>query len=211
MMQSILTVTTAASTYDLTTLANVKAELGITRGSNDATLKRYISSASAAVSQYCNRVFPSETLSENFIPSRRDRFVRGDVEPLQLARCPLTAVPSVTEDGMTLTIDNDYLADNTFGQLTRINDDGFPRNWLNAPIVVEYSAGFATIPSDVEDAVIRMVTARYLSKGRDKSLKQESIPGVIERQWWIATGTEAGNMTPDITDILDNYRLPVTA
>jgi hypothetical protein len=210
MMQSILTVTTAASTYDLTSLANVKAELGIANGTNETVLKRYISGASSAVAQYCNRVFVSETLSENFIPSRRDRFVRGGVEPLQLARFPVTAITSVTEDGTTLTMD-DYLADNTFGQLTRINDDGFPRNWLNAPIVVEYSAGFATIPSDVEDAVIRMVTARYLAKGRDRSLKQESIPGVIERQWWIATGIEAGNMTPDIADILDNYRLPVAA
>jgi hypothetical protein len=103
-MNSILTVTDAATSYDLTTLANVKAELGITSGDGDTILRRYISGASQAAMQYCNRVFAVETVSEQFLPGRRERMIRGIVSPLQLSRWPLTAVSSVTEDGAALTV-----------------------------------------------------------------------------------------------------------
>jgi hypothetical protein len=42
-------------------------------------------------------------------------------------------------------------------------------------------------------------------------LKQETVVGILERQWWIATGAESGNLSPDISDVLDNYRVPLTA
>lgn len=212
MMSSILTVTSAASSYDLTTLANVKAELGITDGGSDAVLSRYISGASQAAAQFCNRVFPSETVSEQFLPRRYDRFICSGVAPLQLWRWPLITVTSVTEDDVLLVADQDFLVDAKNGQLTRVDSSsGFPRTWPNVAIVVVYSAGYASIPADLEDAIIRMVTKRWSAKGRDSTLKQQSIPGVLEQTFWIATGTEAGNMTPDVTDILDNYRVPVAA
>jgi hypothetical protein len=83
--------------------------------------------------------------------------------------------------------------------------------WSPLPLTVVYSAGYATTPADVEDAVIRMVVKRYQAKGRDPSLKSENLPGVRDVTYWIATGTESGNMTPDITDILDGYRVPLAA
>jgi hypothetical protein len=210
-MQSILTVTGAATSYDLTTLVNVKAELGITTGASDAVLRRYISGASQAAAQYCNRVFVVEAVSEQFLPVPFNRLFCGGVAPLQLSRWPLTAVSSVVENDETLAVTDDYLVDPVNGQFTRVTDSGFPRNWKNTPITAVYSAGYATIPADLEDAVIRMVTKRYSAKGRDATLKQENIPGVRDVQYWIATGAEAGNMTPDVVDILDNYRVPVAA
>jgi hypothetical protein len=80
--------------------------------------------------------------------------------------------------------------------------------WCGSSIVVNYESGYETIPPDVEDAVLRMVTGRYIAKGRDRSVKQESVEGVGSKQYWIATGSEAGNMPPDVADILDNYRVP---
>lgn len=208
-MQSILTVTTPASSYDLTELADVKDELNITNGASDVTLARYISGASTAATQYCNRVFVAETLSETFLLDHMDRFIRSRVKPLQLARYPLITVLSVIENGILLVENTDYLVDKTMGQLTRIDSNGLPIFWNSLPLVVAYSAGFATIPGDVEDAVIRMVSKRYVAKGRDPALKQENIPGVREVQYWISTGADSGNMTPDITDLLDNYRVIV--
>jgi uncharacterized phiE125 gp8 family phage protein len=208
-MQSILTVTTAATSYDLTTLTNVKAELNVTVGTSDTVLSRYISGASHAAMEYTNRVFQVETLSEQFLQNRRDRFVLSNISPLQLSRWPLITVTSVTEDGTVLVVGTDYLVDPVFGQLTRLDTSGFPRTWPSVGITVAYTAGYSTIPFDVEDAVIRMVTTRYSAKGRDPNLKQSSIPGVLEQSWWIATGTESGNMAPAITDILDNYRVPI--
>ena len=208
-MYSILTVTSAASSYDLTTLANVKAELDIANGTSDAVLRRYISGASSAASQYCNRVFAAETVSEEFLQSHRDRFSISKIAPLQLSRWPLIAVTSVTEDGVLLVVDTDYLVDATNGQLTRLTADGFPRTWPCVTITVVYSAGYSTTPADLEDAIIRMVTKRWSAKGRDATLRSEDIPGIRAATYWIATGAEAGNMTPDVVDVLDNYRVPV--
>lgn len=210
-MYSILTVTNPATSYDLTTLANVKAELSLTDGASDAVLRRYISSASLAAMQYCNRVFSSEAVSEQFLPEHFHLPVRGGVKPLQLARWPLISVASVTENSISLAVTTDYLSDPVNGQLTRLDSSADARRWSPLPLIVAYTAGYATIPLDIEDAIIRMVTKRYVAKGRDPALKQESIPGVREVQYWISTGAESGNMTPDITDILDNYRVPVSA
>lgn len=211
-MQSILTVTMPATDYDLTTLANVKAELNITNGASDTVLGRYISSASQAAMQYCSRVFAVESLSEQFLPGRSTPMIRSVVQPLQLSRWPLTAVASVTENTVLLAVGTDYLVDPASGQLSRISSNaGFDRPWHTLPLTILYSAGYAEIPADLEDAVIRMVTKRFSAKGRDPTLKQLNVPGVGEKSWWIATGADAGNLTPDIADILDNYRTPVIA
>jgi hypothetical protein len=208
-MYSILTVTTAATSYDLTELSDVKDELGVKDGASDTVLKRYISSASLAAMQYCNRTFSVETLSEQFLPDYWNRMVRGGVKPLQLSRWPIQNVVSVTENAIPLNFGPDYLIDPANGQLTRLDSNAYPCLWRPLPLTVVYSAGYATIPLDVEDAIIRMVTRRFSAKGRDPNLKQQAIPGVIEQQWWISTGTESGNMSNDIADILDNYRVCV--
>ncbi len=213
-MTSIVTVTSAASSYDLTTLANVKDELSITNGASDDVLQRYITSASKAAANYCNRVLVSETVSERFIPGQYPsghyhNWVNKS-ETLQLARFPLIAVTSVTQDDVLLTVDTDYLVNYSNGQLTRVSS-GFPIRWMAASITVVYSAGYATTPADLEDAVIRMVTQRHSAKGRDAMTRQISIPGVIEKTYWVASGDEAGNITPDVADLLDNYRAGIVA
>lgn len=209
----ISVVTTPASSYDLASLDDVKDEIGVKDNSNNALLQRYLTSASAAVSQYCNRVFPAETMTETFWASRDRgwRKVLPSVQDLQLSRWPVQSVTSVTENGTALVQDTDFKVNAENGQLVRLNTNGYPRMWPVYPIVVVYAGGFDKTPPDVQDAVIRMVTKRYVSKGRDPSLKQESVPGVREVQYWIATGADSGNMTPDITDILDNYRVPAIA
>jgi hypothetical protein len=209
----ITTVVTPATSYDLTTLAAVKDELSITGTASDVTLGRYITSASAAIAQYCNRIFPAETVKDEFWPDREvyNYQVPGIVPSLQLTRWPTGTVTSVTENGDTLAIGTDYRVDAANGSLIRLDLMLYPTAWCARPIVATYAGGFAATPADVEDAAIRMVKGRYLAKGRDPLLKQESIPGVREYQLWVATGSDAGNMPPDVADILDNYRVPVVA
>jgi hypothetical protein len=217
--QIITTVVTAATSYDLTALQTVKDELGELTNNNDALLKRYISNTSAAAAQYCNRVFPVETVSDSFNPWRDAGRVlfHGRQAPLQLSRWPIVAITSVTENGVLLVEGTDFVTDKTNGQLTRYatNTDPtlplLPTPWWSLPIVVVYSAGYSPIPLDVDDAIVRMVTRRFATKGRDPNLKQQNVPGVIEQSWWIATGTESGNLSVDIADILDNYRVPLAA
>jgi len=53
------TLSTTIDTYALTSLAQVKAYMGITSTANDATLTRLINSVSAAIETYCDRQFVS--------------------------------------------------------------------------------------------------------------------------------------------------------
>lgn len=209
----ITTVIVAASSYNLTTLDVVKDELSITDSSQDATLTRYITSASAAAASYCNRVFQTETVKDEFWPDRgpSQYMLPTKLESLQLSRWPVVAVSLVRENGVLLVEGTDFRTDKDNGALIRLGADGYPTSWCAWPLSVQYVGGFATVPSDIADAVVRMVTKRQSAKGRDSTLKAEDIPGVISRQFWIATGSDAANMTPDVADILDGYRVPVLA
>src|ERR1700682_4613996 len=143
-MYSILTVTIAATSYDLTELSDVKEELGVNDGASDVVLARYISGASQAAMQYCNRVFAVETVSEKFLAAHAGRLFCGGVKPLQLTRWPIITVTSVTEDSVLLVENTDYLVDKANGQLTRLDSSGYPRVWSPLTLVVVYSAGYAT-------------------------------------------------------------------
>lgn len=210
-MYSILTVTAAALTYDLTTLAVVKDELSISDGASDATLLRYLSWASAALAQECNRVFPVETLKEEIWPTRNLAPLRSGFEVLQLSRWPLVSVASITENGTALVDGTDFRSIPALGQVIRLDGSGNIRSWCGTPIVSIFNAGYSPIPGDLADAATRMVRNRYRAKGRDSALVSEDIPGVRNSRWWIATGNEAGNVPPDIADLLSSYRVPVLA
>lgn len=211
--RTITTVVTPASDTTLTTLAIMKDELGITDTLSDAKLTRYIAEASAAAQQYCNRIFAVETIKDEFWPTRDayPTMIPGGEEPLMLSRWPLVAVSSVIEDTTTLTVDVDYRVDLAKGQLVRLDSVGYPKRWPAYHLTVQYTAGFNPIPSDVAGKIVRMVTGRYYASGRDPALMSENIPGVREYRVWVPTGSDAGNMPPDVVDVLNNYRTPVVA
>jgi Phage gp6-like head-tail connector protein len=216
---SISTVVTPAKTYDLTTLAVVKGLLNITNSAQDAYLQSLISAASAAAAQYCNRVFPAEEVLDEVWPAL-DAYpyqVPGGIAPLQLSRWPLGTITSVvistdpTSTPTTLTSGTDFRFDTVRGQLIRLDFSGYPCGWAPSYIAADYIGGFATIPADVADAVCRMVRSRYYANTRDPMLRSENIEGVYEASYWISAVGNNGNLTPDVLDILDNYRTPVIA
>ena len=101
-----ISVINPASTYDLTDLATVKDELAIPTNdtTKDAFLSRAISQVSAAIGNYCNRVFQVETVQEIVYPTM-DAFpyqVPGNIAPLRLMRWPfVTAMLTFTTSGAT--------------------------------------------------------------------------------------------------------------
>src|SRR5579871_51905 len=96
----VSTVVTAASSYDLTSLENIKDDLAIpgTDTSSDATLARFITEQSALVASYCNRVFPIETVQDVIYPDRDPYpYQVTMLSELQLSRWPVVSVASVTD------------------------------------------------------------------------------------------------------------------
>jgi hypothetical protein len=208
--QTITTIITLAASYDLVDIDVVAEELGTTVG-DEPVIRRLISRASAAIAQYCNRVFVAEVVKDDIWP-QRDPYpwqIPGGVAPLQLTRWPIVQVSSVAENGIALIDGTDFRIDRAKGQLTRLDGSGYPRKWPAFTIAVQYKGGYEAIPADIQDAALRMVRARWLGRHRDPMLRQESIPGVRDVTYWIAAGDSSGNMPPDVTDILDNYRAPI--
>ena len=219
---NILTVVTPADDYDLVDLATLKADLNVTTTADDAYLARRITSYSASVSNYCNRVFPVEGLSWQFFPARdvHPWTVTEDIQPLQLPRWPIVTITSVVETiagtATTLVSGTDYLADMTRGQLTRLDINGNPRRWHANPVAAVFAAGYATteapytgaatLPADVFEATELLIRDAYYARLRDGALKSESIPGVISSSY--ATPNDDG-MSAAVTAKLRNYRVPV--
>ena len=211
----ITTILTEPASYALTTPQVVQAELDIAINPGDAVMLRYIAEASDAVHKYCNRTFPVHALQDEIRPPREGDIptaVSG-IDFLQLSSWPVitsappTALSVVERYETTLTLGTDFELDARKGTLTRL-DAWRPRRW-HERVTVQYSAGFAIIPSAISGAVIRMCCQRYFARGRDPMLRAETVQGVGSLQYWVnssATGGVNGNMSPDVESMLEPYR-----
>lgn len=209
-MNRVLTVVTPAYSVDLTILANVKSELGITTAADDANLETWIDQASALITAYCNRVFGEETVLESF----RNRYTASGQWPthakITLDRTPVTAIASVIENGTTLTRDVDYEIDVESGIMTRLCGD-YEKRWDFRTLAVTYTGGYellGTLPIELERATITMVKQFRSASTRDPLLKSEDIPGVLSQTFWVGgTGDKTPSGLPhDVETMIAPYR-----
>lgn len=149
MVKRFATVTQAAASYDLTTVAAAKIELSLTGTNQDAFLIQAVSQASAMISGYCNRVFAVERLQETFYLLNDDANFNIDnsASPLQLSRYPAITILSLTQDGVELVEGTDFTVDVETAQIFRINQVGGFCRWSCGPVVVSYDAGFGKATS----------------------------------------------------------------
>lgn len=212
-MRSIVAVTTAASDISLTTLDNVKLELGITDTNSDDQLTQWIAQASAVAARYCNRTLARETLTETFRQTghHHHHFFRlhegRTADGLTLTRYPIISIASVTVDG-NLVDASQYEFDET--EVYRLTSSGYPEHWhFSKSIVVVYDAGY-TIPveaqyADLERAVIAMIRDfRAVTLRDDPTLKSRETVGVSRLEWWVPTA--GSTMLPvEISGMLDPF------
>jgi hypothetical protein len=150
---------------DLTTLANVKEWLPIpaTTTTEDDTLTRLITATS---SDFVRATKRPDLLSQSYAEVHQ-----GDGGTRMIAfHWPITAIASLSVAGAAVPESADKIQPGWY-----IDEDIDPeRVWnvyLNnyvfsdgAPIALNYTAGYATVPSDIEQAVIDWIVYRY--KGR---------------------------------------------
>lgn len=208
-MKSVLTVLTAADSQDLTILANVKAELGITDTTEDTNLEAWIDQASSVIAGECNRNFGEETIKETWRISLQWNRQWYEPERVILDRTPVTSITSVVENGLTLVAGTDYEFDPVTGTLTRLCGD-FARRWFFRTLVITYVAGYqllGTLPQAIERATISMVKQYRSAASRDPMLKSEDIPGVLTQTFWVgSTGEKSNGLPPDVETLIAPYR-----
>jgi hypothetical protein len=204
-MDSVLSVTSAAPDRSLLTLAELKAATGVSGSSRDAELRALSGAVEQSIARACKVVtdgttpptLRSETVQETF-----RLYHRTDV--LILGRFPVVSVSSIIEAGTALTA-LDYEALKGAGMIRRLSGDS-TLHWAHGKIVVTYTAGQATVGSDLKLAASKLAAALWKEgqPNRDPNLKRIRVEGISEREFWVPpTGDPL--VPSDVLDLLGPY------
>jgi hypothetical protein len=212
-MDRIVTVTVPATSRDLTTIARVKLNLGITDTNSDTLLSGLVTGASGAAAKFCKRALISETVSERYraYPFVDSASLTNHPSYLYLTRRPVTAIASIVEDDVALTAGTDFEYDGETGKLIRLHSD-LPTRWRFRKLTVVYTGGYtypALIQSqapDIENAVVELVKDLWFSKGRDPLLKSiDQASGIGRQEWWVGSTGQVGDWPQKFVDFLAPY------
>ena len=193
-------VTVPPTSIDLCTLDICKDELDITDTDSDYLLTRWISESSARIAAYCNRPLALQTLVETFNLSS---YMATMSPALALKSYPIQSI-AITENGDVLDPASYQFDD--YG-LVRRQIYGNRWNWFGCCIEVTYSGGYSLpdgVPLDLRSACLSLMKYRLASRSRDPSLRAVTIPGVIEKQFWV--GDTSSGLPPEVAECCDPYR-----
>jgi hypothetical protein len=155
---------------DLTTLAKVKEWLGEATAANDSVLTRLIAAASDYIQAWLSR----DIMQAAYVSARDG--TGGN--RLMFRNYPVTAVTQVKIDGIVIPASvngsNGYVFNETALSLIGYR---FTKGFSN--VNLSYTAGFAVVPNEIEQACIEMVSLRFKEKARigvvSKSMSGETI------------------------------------
>ena len=141
------------ATGDFTTLAKVRAHLGLKSGDTDAVLRTLITAASAWMKTYLNRAILEATYTQTFDGNNQRK--------LFLPEYPVTQVTSVAIGTRVLESSEWVLSGNSVALL---NGARFPAEYGNVQVV--WNAGYPSVPADLDQACIEMVAWRFKERSR---------------------------------------------
>ena len=203
-----------AATARLTTLENVRMDLGGMLGAaDDPRVERFIDQASATAASFCHRTFGRQVYREriDLRPYWSDR-------EIVLSAGPLNRILSVTRDGVLLD-SAQYLGDGS----SIVRYEGEHRCcWYGRSMVVEYEAGWLLpgekvgtefglapgLPADIEKAVIQLIGVAISEAGRDMTVKSDTVEGIGSRQYYVQ-GASASLPHPAAEAVLMQHKLLV--
>lgn len=180
---------------DLTTLGNVKQYLGIVSSvtDSDVLLTRMVSALSTFVQTWLNRTIASAAYVDTFDGVGNARF--------QFNNYPVTAVASLTIDGRVIPAAPVPASAGWTGYVWTPNQialQGYVFTPGYSNVVVNYTAGFATTPGDIEQAVIEIIALRF---------KQIQQLGFVSKSIGGETVTfNQKDMNSSTLTLLQNYR-----
>lgn len=204
----MLQVITPATSTKLTTVNRAREMLGLPSNVSSPTINLLIPQASRVIVEHCRRTFGMETVRETFVCNQ----IRGD-GPL-LARSPVVEIVAVQDESGLLS-PADYALDSATNRLRRLNAAGFPVPWWwawGSGLSIDYRAGYTLptaddegdLPEPVERAC-QILVATYLNiRGRDPTVKTESIEGIGSATYWVP-GSGNKLMSPEAEQLLVPY------
>jgi len=196
------TVVTPATERNLVTLDDLREQLRVRPGdvANDAWLTKVIARCSLAAERYCNRIFALQDYLDTFLAGTTG----AAGEPLILSQAPVDPTSLETTLDGTILDPAGYALQPVVGHLWRMGDATY---WVSTSgLSVAYTAGFAEIPPDVQQAVLDLCTAENAGRGRDPMLRATETATTGRSEYWVG-GIPGGGLLPaDIASLLNPYR-----
>lgn len=162
----------------LTSLVAVKEYLKIddTDTSKDALLEGLINAGSNIIENYCKRSFKEQTYTD-------EEYDGTGTKNLPLNNFPVSTITSIKIDGVLIDV-TEYKTRLSSGIVVRL-DSTWPEGIMN--IKVSYTAGYASVPPDIELAAKHLVMFFYKMDVADFSrtfgdgivMRPEAIPPQI--------------------------------
>ena len=157
-----------SASMNLATVDDVKAYLRLTGNDQDTVIEGLIHEASEVIENSCGREFKQKERTEYYDG-------RGSAW-LVVNERPVSSIMEVYDQDSVIT----------FGPLnyTFYPDDGIIRLLVgrfqpgSRNVRVRYTAGYATIPPDLAQACIILVSSWFTGESRDK---EDSLPSTVER------------------------------
>lgn len=149
------------ATGDLTTLLNVKPWLAIPANelASDDVLIRLITSASAFIVNYLNRPILTASYTEKYNGNGK--------QFLRLKAWPISAISSLKSSTDIIPVSPDGLTDGYIFDDATVYLLGPYVFWGGIQNVsIAYSAGYASVPLDVEQACIELVSLKFKERTR---------------------------------------------
>lgn len=201
----MFTVTSAASSRALLSLAEMKAALGITTSDYDARLTTLGLQISDAISLACG--VPSDGLAiptllkETIVETLR---LPSPVVSIVLSRRFVYSVTSIVVAGTTLTA-NDYELDKASGVLRYLSAAGYYAEWPSGKTVITYAAGFNAVPESLKLIAATLLRETYAGDGKDPLVRGESFEGLGSIQYFQSGLSGSSGLPKGVQEMLAPY------
>ena len=172
---------------------------------DDNRINKLITSVSQLVKTYCGT-----TIVDHHSSDKVEEFsVSWGTNLVQLTESPFVSITSVQErtsfaDSYTTIPATEYYVDSSTDTVYRVTTSGSVKNWPTGPasVKITYKAGYATCPTDLELAVVDLVTY-YL---KDEHKARQTMQGASIQN--SSSSSQRNNVAfPDhIKRVLDLYK-----
>ncbi len=183
-------------------LADAKTFLGVTVSTEDTTIEALLYSNEAGMESYCRRYLIDTTVTE---------YLDGCGKVYIFLREPARAITSIYEDGTRAWAVSSLVASSDYQLVTLRNGTGkrvqyYDSAWSagQANIRVIYSAGFASIPTDVVQAARIQIGRAYAEWKRTEAGKDALAENDVAG--WSQTWLAKEGLDPACKQLLGPYR-----